>query len=45
MHSFMKMLESEAYEIEELFTENEIQKGFQWKLLIKYFCSIDLRIM
>lgn len=29
MHSFMKMLESEASEIEELFTANEIQKGFQ----------------
>ena len=45
MHSFMKMLKSEAYAIEELFTENGIQKGFQLKLLIKYFSSIDLRIM
>lgn len=45
MYSFMKILKSKAYDIEVLFTENEIQKGFQLKLLIEYFSSINLRIM
>ena len=42
MYLLMKMLESEACEINVLFTENEIQKGFKLKLSIEYFSSIDL---